>query len=74
MEVMQVKLNRRQRLYVEGLGAGKSKRQAALDAGYSIGSANNAAFNIERRGRGGNPSVRRALALMARKAGREEVQ
>jgi hypothetical protein len=54
----ELKLNRRQRLYVEGVRAGKSRRQAALDAGYSLSSANNVAFNIERRGRGGNPIMR----------------
>lgn len=35
-----------------------SRRQAALLAGYSVPSANNVAYNIERRGRGGNPIIR----------------
>ena len=41
-------LNGRQRIYVEGVAAGKSRRQAALAAGYSQSSANNPGHNIER--------------------------
>lgn len=48
MTLRELKLNRRQRLYVEGVAAGKSRRRAALDAGYSLSSANNPAHNIER--------------------------
>lgn len=47
----ELRLNRKQRLYVAGVAAGKSRRRAALDAGYSLSSANNPAHNIER-GRG----------------------
>lgn len=36
---------------------GMSRRQAALAAGYSVSSANNVAYNIEGRGRSGNPLI-----------------
>ncbi len=46
-----VKLTEKQRWYLAGLRIGMSRRQAALAAGYSISSANNVAYNIERRPR-----------------------
>lgn len=56
----ELRLNRKQCLYVEGVVAGKSRRRAALDAGYSLSSANNPGHNIER-GR-----VREAFAELIR--------
>lgn len=47
-EPRELRLNRKQRLYVEGVAAGKSRRRAALEAGYSLASANNPGHNIER--------------------------
>lgn len=41
-------LNGRQWIYVDGVTAGKSRRRAALEAGYSLSSANNPGHNIER--------------------------
>jgi hypothetical protein len=43
-------LNVRQRKYAKGIAEGKSKHQAALDAGYSPNTAKNATVNIEKRG------------------------
>ena len=43
-------LNRRQRMYVSGIAAGKTKKQAAIAAGYSAAMAKNAAAIIERAG------------------------
>lgn len=40
-------LNGRQRMYVNGIAAGKTKKQAAIAAGYSVSTANNAAAIIE---------------------------
>ena len=48
MKLPELNLNRKQRLYVQGVAAGKSRRRAALDAGYSLSSANNPGHNIER--------------------------
>jgi hypothetical protein len=48
MKSSKLSLNRKQCLYVEGVAAGKSRRRAALDAGYSLSSANNPGHNIER--------------------------
>ena len=45
------KLTEKQEWYLTGLRAGMSRRQAALAAGYSVSSANNVAYNIERRPR-----------------------
>jgi hypothetical protein len=56
--VTDIKLNHKQRLYLEGVLGGKSRRQAALAAGYSQKSADNPGYNIERRGRGGRPTMR----------------
>ncbi|HET7208423.1 MAG TPA: hypothetical protein VFI95_17735 [Terriglobales bacterium] len=47
-ELRELRLNHKQRLYVEGVAAGKSRRRAALEAGYSLSSANNPSHNIER--------------------------
>ena len=55
-------LNLRQRKYVTGRLAGKSKKDSALGAGYSASMAKNAAAKIE------NVSVRRAFQELARKA------
>ena len=41
-------LNRRQRMYVNGIAAGRTKKEAAIAAGYSESSAKNAAAIIER--------------------------
>jgi len=54
----ELRLNERQRRYIAGVRAGKSRRQAALLAGYSPSSANNPGYKIERRGRGGKPIMR----------------
>lgn len=54
----EVELTDKQYWYVLGVRAGMSRRQAALAAGYSQSSANNPGWNIERRGRGGNPALR----------------
>ena len=43
-------LNRRQRMYVNGIAAGKTKKEAAVAAGYSLSTAHNAAAIIERAG------------------------
>ena len=45
------RLTEKQYWYLAGLRIGMSRRQAALAAGYSISSANNVAYNIERRPR-----------------------
>src|SRR5262245_57743835 len=66
-EPRELKLTERQLRYLEGRLAGKSKLQAALAAGYSLHSACNAAYNIERRGRGGDPSIRKVLEFLERK-------
>jgi phage terminase small subunit len=63
-EPRQLKLTKRQMRYVQGRLAGKSKFQAALLAGYSLHSACNAAYNIERRGRGGDPDIRKIVDFM----------
>lgn len=55
-------LNKKQSDYVTGIAEGKSKMQAALDAGYSESSAKNAAAIIE------GPDVRRAFQELIRKA------
>lgn len=52
----------RQRKYVAGVVSGKSKRQAALAAGYNEGSANAVATNIEK------PIVRAAIERALQKA------
>ena len=41
-------LNRRQRMYVNGIAAGRTKKEAAIAAGYSVSTAHNAAAIIER--------------------------
>ena len=66
-ELKELKLTERQLRYFVGRLAGKSKLQAALDAGYSRHSGCNAAYNIERRGRGGDPSIRKVLDFLERK-------
>lgn len=53
-------LNLRQAQYVKGLGNGLSRRQAAIDAGYSIHSANDASRAIEK------PKVKQAFAKLMR--------
>ena len=53
-----LKLTEKQYWYIAGVRAGMSRRQAALAAGYAPSSANNPGWNIERRGRGGNPVMR----------------
>lgn len=42
------RLNQRQRMYVSGIAAGRTKKEAAIAAGCSESSANNAAAIIER--------------------------
>lgn len=44
------RLNGRQRMYVGGIAAGRTKKEAALAAGYSAATAKNAAAIIERAG------------------------
>ncbi len=62
------KLNLRQRRYIEGLAAGKTKLLAALNAGYSRASAENAARIIE------GPDVRRAFqAILQQEIGMEQI-
>ncbi len=56
----ELRLDRRQCLYVEGVAARKSRRRAALDAGYSLSSPNNPGHNIER------GSVREVFAELIR--------
>jgi phage terminase small subunit len=51
----------RERKYLKGLVNGKSKKDAALDAGYSMSMAENAAAKIEK------PNVQRAFQEMIRK-------
>lgn len=70
-EPKELKLTERQLRYFVGRLAGKSKLQAALAAGYSRHSAINAAYNIERRGRGGDPSIRKVLDFLERKQARK---
>ena len=70
-EPKELKLTERQLRYFAGRLAGKSKLQAALAAGYSRHSAINAAYNIERRGRGGDPSIRIVLGFLERGHARE---
>lgn len=53
-------LSTRQAGYVRGVAEGKTKKQAALDAGYSLSTAENAAAKIER------PSIRVALQEIIR--------
>jgi len=52
MKLPELNLNRKQRLYVEGVAAGRSRRRAALEAGYSLSSANNPGHNISAAGCG----------------------
>jgi hypothetical protein len=54
------KLNLRKRLYLQGIVAGKSKRQAALDAGYSDQTALKAKASIE------TPDLQAAFARLVR--------
>lgn len=54
----------RQRAYVAGVLAGKSKRRAALDAGYTESSARNPRANIESK-----PGVQRLFTNLMEKAG-----
>ena len=63
---VKLKLTEKQYWYIAGVRAGMSRRQAALAAGYSISSANNVAYNVERRGRGGNPIIRLLMDFIRR--------
>lgn len=54
-------LNLRQRKYVEGIVDGKTKKQAAVEAGYSTSTAENAAAIIE------GPDVRAAFEKLIRR-------
>ena len=45
---VKLKLTEKRYWYLAGLRAGVSRRRAALDAGYSLSSANNPGHNIER--------------------------
>ena len=60
------KLTEKQYWYIAGVRAGMSRRRAALAAGYSLSSADNPGYNIERRGRGGNPIIRLMLDRIRR--------
>ena len=43
-----------------------TRRRAAIFAGYSPSSADNPGYNIERRGRGGNPIIRLVMDSIRR--------
>ena len=62
----EIRLTRKQSSYFQGVRAGKSRRQAALAAGYSQSSADNPGYNIERRVRGGNPIIRLVMDSIRR--------
>lgn len=63
---VKLRLTEKQRWYIAGVRAGLNRRRAAIFAGYSPSSADNPGYNIERRGRGGNPIIRLVMDSIRR--------